>query len=90
MWGCIEERTDSGEFVAYHVVPMIRPDPEGEAIMSAAHDLSSNCQCHPFLDHGNGGWDIWEHHDPDHPGALPESDYSERRSDVRRQDQNAD
>lgn len=80
-WGVIEQLDDcTGQFVAYHVVPMTLPDPEGEPVMSAAHDLSSACPCHPFLEKGHGGWDIWEHHDPDHPGALPEEEYRERAS----------
>ena len=67
-WGVIEERTGAGEFVSYHVVPMVRPDPDGEAVMSWMHDLSEACQCHPGLMHGAGGWKIYDHHDPEHPG----------------------
>jgi hypothetical protein len=69
-WGVIEECTDAGELVAYHVVPMVTPDPQGEAVMSAAHDLSDACPCHPNLEYGRYGWKIWNHHDADHPGSL--------------------
>ena len=68
-WGVIEERTGAGEFVSYHVVPMVRPDPDGEAVMSWMHDLSEACQCHPGLMHGAGGWKIYDHHDPEHLGS---------------------
>jgi len=79
MWGVIEQRDEeTDEFLAYHVVPMTRPDPDGEPVVSAVHDLSETCPCHPFLEYGSGGWRIWEHHDPDHPGALPELEYRER------------
>jgi len=74
-WGVIEER-ELDEFIAYHVVPMI--DCDGEAVMSAAHMLSDACPCHPFLEKGNGGWDIWQHHDETHPGALSEEEYHAR------------
>ena len=36
-WGVIEERDDDGNFIAYHIMPMI--DLDGEAVPSAAHDL---------------------------------------------------
>lgn len=68
-WGVIEQLDDNGYFLAYHVVPMVRPDPEGEPVMSAARELSSSCDCRPLLEHGKGGWNIWNHNDPDHPGA---------------------
>ena len=79
-WGVIEQRSDHGCFIAYHVVPMVHPDPEGDPVMSAAHDLSEGCPCKPFLEHGKGGWDIWQHHDPDHPGALSEEDFQSRKA----------
>ena len=68
-WGVIEERTEAGEFVAYHVMPMVKPDPEGEPVMSAAHDLSKDCPCRPNLEYGKDGWKIWSHNDPEHPGS---------------------
>ena len=77
-WGVIEEWADDNTFTAYHVVPMTSPDPDGEPVMSAAHDLASTCPCHPFLSYNNHGWKLYQHHDPDHPGALPESDYHSR------------
>jgi hypothetical protein len=92
-WGVIESRTESGHFVAYHVVPLI--DCDGESICSAAHDLDPNCQCHPFYTLGGSGlpsqlnrkrsngklvcWQIWQHFDPDHPGALSIDEWRNQR-----------
>lgn len=80
MWGVIEQRDDDGVFVAYHVAPVIRMAPDEEAVMSAAHELSSDCHCRPILSKGDGGWDIWEHHDPDEDGALTEEEWEAKRS----------
>lgn len=66
-WAVIEQLDESGCFLAYHVVPMVNLD--GEAVISAAHELHDGCQCRPRLEHGDDGWDIWNHNDPDHPGA---------------------
>lgn len=66
-WGVVEDRDDDGNFLAYHIMPMV--DLDGEAVPSAAHDVSDTCPCHPSMDHGNGGWLIWIHHDADHPGS---------------------
>ena len=74
-WGCIEDRDDEGKFIAYHIVPMVTIG--GEAVMSAAHDLSDACPCHPNLQYGKGGWVIWDHHDPSHPGSK-EKEASEK------------
>lgn len=66
-WGCIEEREDDGTFIAYHIMPMITMD--GDSVVSDAHDMSKDCHCRPFLTYGRGGWKIYDHHDPDHPGS---------------------
>lgn len=66
-WGVVEERDEDDKFIAYHIMPMI--DLDGEPVASAAHDLSDACPCHPELQHGNGGWTIWNHHDPDRAGS---------------------
>ena len=76
-WGVIEDRDEDGVFIAYHVMPMIQLD--GESIVSAAHDMSDACPCHPNLSQGDGGWDIWTHHDPDHPGSLERKTVGEYR-----------
>lgn len=75
MWGVVEKRDDEGEFLAYHVVPMVQLDVADEPVMSAAHILSEDCPCHPFLNHGKGGWNIWNHHDEGHTGALSEHEW---------------
>jgi hypothetical protein len=92
-WGVFEERTDKGRFTAYHVVPIINCD--GEAICSANHVLHSYCHCKPFHTLGGSGipsqlnhkgadgkllcWEVWQHFDPDHPGALSHNDWIEKR-----------
>jgi hypothetical protein len=74
----IEERDDDGNFIAYHVMPMVQLD--GESIVSAAHIMSDACPCHPNLEHGKGGWDIWNHHDPDHVGSKEREELGEFRA----------
>jgi hypothetical protein len=77
-WGVIEERDDDGVFIAYHVMPMVNID--GEDVPSAAHIMSDACPCHPSFSQGNGGWDIWTHHDPDHPGSEERAAQGEFRA----------
>jgi hypothetical protein len=66
-WGVVEERDDAGKFIAYHIMPMV--DLDGEPVPSGAHELSDACSCHPNLTEHDGDWDIWNHHDPEHPGS---------------------
>lgn len=75
-WGVIEQLDESNRFIAFHVVPLINLD--GQPTMSAAHELSSTCPCRPFLSVTDLGFDMLNHHDPDHPGALPDEEYQER------------
>jgi len=92
-WGCVEEREDNGKFVAYHIMPMIQID--GQAVVSAAHDSNKDCVCHPFAEpcgdqsaalneqRGDGKlkrWIMYQHHEPEHKGALSEDEYIERKA----------
>lgn len=85
-WGVIEERAEDEKFIAYHVVPMI--DLDGASVMSAVHILTKDCPCGPVMescgdqsaevgDKNEDGtlkrWVMWDHHDPDHPGAKGHS-----------------
>jgi len=57
---------------------------DGESVVSAAHEMSDACPCHPELQEcgdltaiegekdENGKlkrWTMWDHHDADHPGS---------------------
>ena len=66
--GAVEERDVDGRFIAYHVMPMVLLG--DESVVSAAHTLSKYCDCKPDLEFGNGGWKIYNHHDPEHPGSI--------------------
>ena len=92
-WGVIEERSEAGNFIAYHVMPMIQVD--GEAIVSAVHDLSCICPCKPFVEmcgdptakegelNDDGTfkqWKLWLHHDEDHPGSLTNDEWLKRKA----------
>lgn len=77
-WGTVEDRDETGKFIAYHVVPLVEID--GEAIMSGAHEVSATCSCNPVLDRGRGGWNIWLHHDPDHHGALTDAEWEQKKN----------
>jgi hypothetical protein len=78
-WGVIEQRDDYGVFIAYHIMPMV--DIDGEAHPSGAHGLTKHCHCKPNLEHGTGGWDIWNHHDAEHPGSREnEKEYLENKA----------
>jgi len=72
-WGVIEEREDSGRFVSFHVVPLVRIGDEDE--MSAAHQLSDACPCHPFYTENDHGYIVWQHFDPTHKGARTHEDW---------------
>jgi len=77
MWGVVEDREENGTFIAYHVVPMVEID--GDSIPSGAHIMSDSCPCHPFLSHGEGGWDIWNHFDPAAPGGLSMHEWNRQK-----------
>lgn len=72
-WGVIDVRDDDGRFIAYHVMPVILS--EGEWITTDSHEMSENCQCNPFLSHGNGGWPMWNHFDPSHHGGMSAEEF---------------
>lgn len=76
-WGVFEEQDDAGKFFAYHIVPMV--DLDGESAMSAAHTLEQNCACQPIFDKTKSGRKLVAHHDPDHPGAMTEDEWMEKR-----------
>ena len=67
-WGVIEQVDEGGTFVAFHIVPMVNID--GDVVMSSAHDLNPECQCHPSLSQNDHGYDMLNHHDADHPGSI--------------------
>ena len=67
-WGVIDVRDEQGRFIAYHVMPVILS--EGEWVPTGSHEMSEDCHCNPFLSHGNGGWPVWNHFDPSHPGGM--------------------
>src|SRR6202453_3061333 len=67
-WGVVENRDEDGSFIAYHIMPIVYED--GEAVRSDRHELSPKCHCGPFLSFGQGGWDMWNHCDPDWPGGF--------------------
>ena len=94
-WGLIEERADAETFVAYHVMPMIEVDGDWQA--SGAHSLSAECPRTPFMEHcgdlsaavgeeNEDGtlkrWVLWQHHDPDHDGALSEDEWLKRKTNM--------
>ena len=77
-WGIYEETDDSGSFVAFHNVPMVKIDEE--EMVSAAHDLSDTCPCHPLFTRTPLGYILWCHHDPDHAGALTEDEWERKKN----------
>ena len=80
-WGVVEVRDDDGNFIAYHIMPMV--DCDGEAVPSNAHTLSDSCHCRPTFEVGHRECSIWNHHDPTHPGSIEmESAAVERRKRV--------
>ena len=82
-WGVIEARDDDGRFIAYHVMPIFIS--EGEWITTESHEMSENCHCNPFLDHGHGGWKVWQHFDPDFPGALSAEEFNQRAQEAEKE-----
>lgn len=68
MWAVIEQLTQLGHHVAYHVVPAelnladpAYPADPGAVEMSAAHTLSDHCHCRPRWEAGKNGAVIWNH-----------------------------
>lgn len=76
VWGVYEERTEDGEFVAFHVMPCVVI--EGEDVRSGDHEMSADCPCNPVVEVGEYGQDVVQHHAPDHPGALTEAEWKEK------------
>lgn len=76
-WATIEERDDDGLLVWYHVMPMVSLD--GDLVISAAHDVSTDCHCRPILD-GN----IWQHYDPDHDGSMSNEEWNQKKIESQR------
>ena len=79
-WAVIEERDEGNTFVAYHIMPMVTLD--GDEMPSAAHDLSETCPCHPLFGRNVHGCVVWNHHDPDHDGALTDSEWEEKKQEA--------
>jgi hypothetical protein len=76
-WGVYEQRDEDDEFVAYHVMPVVVI--EGEECRSGDHTLSADCPCGTFVEVSEKtGCTIVQHHDPEHPGALPENEWREK------------
>jgi hypothetical protein len=82
-WGVIDVRDDDGRFIAYHVMPVILS--EGEWITTDSHEMSENCQCNPFLSHGNGGWPLWNHFDADFPGGLSAEEFNQQAQEAEKE-----
>jgi hypothetical protein len=75
-WGVVRSEDDDGTG-CNHVVPLIEID--GQRVPSCLHILSPECPCHPFPEKAKGGWTVWMHYDPDHPGGLTLEQWLERR-----------
>lgn len=73
-WGVVETwpEHDTAEL---HIVPMIDVG-DGETEPSAAHALNSECSRGPVQSVNELGVTMWNHHDPDHPGAQTESEFA--------------
>ena len=67
-WGVVDVRDREGRFIAYHVMPVVYY--KGEWVPIDTHKTSEVCQCNPFLSHGNGGWPMWNHFDPNTLGGM--------------------
>lgn len=78
MWATYTERDDAGAFVAFHVVPVLRPDPEGDVTPAPWHDLNDGCQCHPERTINKHNAVVYHHIDPDEDGALPRPEIQAR------------
>ena len=78
-WGVYEERDEDEEVIAFHVMPIVVI--EGEECRSGDHTISSDCSCNPLIEISEKtGCAVIQHHDPDHPGAIPEEDWKRRSS----------
>jgi hypothetical protein len=75
-WGVVEVWPEE-DTTELHVVPMV--DLDGESVMSAAHVLDPECRCGPLPSINELGVKMWTHHDPDHIGALTDSEWAERK-----------
>ena len=73
-WGVIEVRDDEGNFISYHVMPVILRG--GEWVITDSHEMREDCQCNPFLSHGRGGWPLWNHFDPEFYGGLSAEEFN--------------
>lgn len=78
-WGSVSSQDEDGS-ACWHVVPLV--DMDGDAVPSAAHEISPQCQCHPFKGQGKGGWTVWQHFDPTHPRALGYDEYVRLRREA--------
>ncbi len=75
-WGCLVAEDDDGAS-CWHVLPLIELD--GEMVPVWSHDASSRCHCGPFPERAAGGWNVWFHCDPDHPGAMTPDEFWQRK-----------
>ena len=82
-WGVIESRDEDGRFIAYHIMPVILS--KGEWVHTDSHEMSETCQCNPFLDHGQGGWEVWQHFDPKFPGALSAEEFNQKAQEAEKE-----
>lgn len=79
-WGVYEQRNDEGEFVAYHIMPCLTI--EGEDVRSGDHTLSSECECGPLIELGRHGQVLYQHYDPDFPGALSKEEWDAKTKGI--------
>lgn len=76
-WGAFQQRDRDGQFMAYHVVPIVEAD--GDELPSTAHKLSAYCECHPLCEISQiTRTKIFSHHDPEAEGALSETEWDMR------------
>ena len=78
-WAVVEELDDRGQFLCFHTVPMVTLD--GDVFISAYHDLSDRCPCHPLFTRNPQGLIQWWHYDPDHPGALTDEQWEKLKKE---------
>jgi hypothetical protein len=78
-WGVYEEHDEAGEFIAFHVMPVVVI--EGEECRSGDHILSADCLCGTKVEVSEEtGCQVVLHHDPYYPGALPEEEWHQKKS----------
>lgn len=75
-WGSVHGTDNDGK-PSWHVLPLI--DIDGEKLASAAHDASPTCHCGPFPEKAKGGWNVWHHLEPEHPGAMTIDEFLARK-----------